>query len=86
MVSFNTMVTPWRNRLTKINGSTTAVELKKWINELNATGSTNTLEALRFALSDTEADAIYLLTDGRPDQVMLLLSYYFLCCRHHTDN
>ncbi|NXU25558.1 VWA3B protein, partial [Thalassarche chlororhynchos] len=31
-------------------------------------GSTNTLKALQIALADTDAQAIYLLTDGRPDQ------------------
>nr|XP_015219502.1 PREDICTED: von Willebrand factor A domain-containing protein 3B isoform X2 [Lepisosteus oculatus] len=31
-------------------------------------GSTNTLGALRLALADVGTDAVYLLTDGRPDQ------------------
>lgn len=40
-----------------------------WINSLNAQGTTNTLAAIRFALSDLNTEAIYLLSDGRPDQV-----------------
>ena len=39
-----------------------------WIKSLNAQGSTNTLAAVRFALSDMNTEAIYLLSDGRPDQ------------------
>lgn len=41
----------------------------EWINELSAQGTTNTLGALRFALADPKTEAIYLLSDGRPDQV-----------------
>jgi hypothetical protein len=35
---------------------------------LLAEGSTNTLGALEVAMSVPEAEAVYLLTDGRPDQ------------------
>ncbi|KAM6284868.1 von Willebrand factor A domain-containing protein 3B isoform 2-T2 [Spheniscus humboldti] len=35
---------------------------------LHAGSSTNTLRALQIALADTDTQAIYLLTDGRPDQ------------------
>lgn len=44
--------------------------------DLTTGGSTNTLGALKRALADTQVEAVYLLTDGRPDQVgndMLLL-------------
>ncbi|UJR23110.1 hypothetical protein I4U23_026131 [Adineta vaga] len=68
MVAFNTVVNPWRDRLTKITDSTTISQLQPWIDGLSAEGSTNTLGALRFALADPATDAIYLLTDGRPDQ------------------
>ena len=37
--------------------------------DIGVGGSTNTLAALRIALSDPHTHAIYLLTDGRPDQV-----------------
>ena len=71
MVAFNSVTNPWRDRLTKITDSKTTTQLQTWIDELYAEGSTNTLAALRFALADTVTEAIYLLTDGRPDQVKL---------------
>lgn len=40
--------------------------------DIGVGGSTNTLAALRIALSDTYTQAIYLLTDGRPDQVSFI--------------
>ncbi|CAB4013416.1 Hypothetical predicted protein, partial [Paramuricea clavata] len=40
----------------------------QWIKGLTVGGSTNTLAALKLALSDELCEAIYLLTDGRPDQ------------------
>ena len=70
MVSFNSTINPWRDRLTKINNGTTLTQLQQWIEGLSANGSTNTLAALRFALADPDTEAMYLLTDGRPDQVM----------------
>ncbi|CAF0845592.1 unnamed protein product, partial [Didymodactylos carnosus] len=68
MIAFNTVINPWRDRLTKISDATTHSQILPWIQSLNAEGSTNTLAALRFALADTQTEAIYLLTDGRPDQ------------------
>ena len=41
-------------------------------------GSTNTLAALKLALSDELCEAIYLLTDGRPDQVRIYKLYVTL--------
>ena len=43
----------------------------RWILSLNAGGSTNTLAALRLALADASVQAVYVLTDGRPDQVCI---------------
>jgi hypothetical protein len=40
----------------------------KWIKNLSAQGTTNTLAAIKLALSDINTEAIYLLSDGRPDQ------------------
>ncbi|CAF2488414.1 unnamed protein product [Rotaria sp. Silwood2] len=68
MVSFNTTIYPWRDRLTKVNDSITHSQLQPWIDGLHAEGSTNTLAAIRYALADSGTEAIYLLTDGRPDQ------------------
>ena len=72
MASFNTIINPWRDRLTRINDLTIQSQLQPWIDGLFAEGSTNTLGALRFALADSETEGIYLLTDGRPDQVNIL--------------
>ena len=69
MVSFNTIINPWRDQLTKVNYTIRYSQLEPWIDELHAEGSTNTLGALSFALADAATEAIYLLTDGRPDQV-----------------
>ena len=41
----------------------------QWVKGLSTGGSTNTLAALKLALADPQCHAIYLLTDGRPDQV-----------------
>lgn len=69
MVSFNTTINPWRDSLTRVNDPITQTHLQPWIDGLIAEGSTNTLAAIRFALADSTTEAIYLLTDGRPDQV-----------------
>lgn len=39
-----------------------------------AGGSTNTLGALSLALAAEDTEAVYLLTDGRPDQVLIYLA------------
>jgi hypothetical protein len=54
-----------------MSDATTFSQLQPWIDGLSAEGSTNTLAALRFALADPVTEAIYLLTDGRPDQVFI---------------
>ena len=41
---------------------------RQWVLMLEAGGSTDTLGVLRKALAMEEAEAVYLLTDGRPDQ------------------
>ncbi len=56
-----------------MNDGQTLAQLQPWIDDLYAEGSTNTLDALRFALADPNTEAIYLLTDGRPDQVKFLI-------------
>ena len=42
--------------------------ISEWVEGLTAEGSTNTLEVLSRAMSVGGAQAVYLLTDGRPDQ------------------
>lgn len=51
----------------------------QWVKGLSTGGSTNTLAALKLALADPQCHAVYLLTDGRPDQVLVqVLLLYFL--------
>ena len=68
LLAFNTKVYPWRDRMVEVDEFNMKNALD-WINSLNAQGSTNTLGAIRFALGDLNTEAIYLLSDGRPDQV-----------------
>ena len=75
LVAFNSKVTPWRDRLVEANANNIK-SASDWIQALNAAGTTNTSAAIRFALNDPNTEAIYLLSDGRPDQVSL--SYFLL--------
>lgn len=67
LIGFNTKIYPWRDRMVEVDEINIKSALE-WINSLSAYGSTNTLAAIRFALSDFNTEAIYLLSDGRPDQ------------------
>ena len=81
LLSFNSKIYPWRDRMVEVDEFNMASALD-WINSLNAHGSTNTLGAMRFALADMKTEAIYLLTDGRPDQdARLILSQVHLNTR-----
>ena len=61
----------WQTRLVEVNEKNLS-QAWSWIKGLTSRGSTNTLSALRYALNDPNTQAIYLLTDGRPDQVCIL--------------
>jgi hypothetical protein len=69
-VQFGTDISPWHPRLQKLDDTSGDAfdDLLGWIRDLRCQGSTNTLAALNHALHDEDAEAIYLLTDGRPDQ------------------
>ena len=66
LVAFNDKAYPWKDRLIDVTESTLQ-SAWLWIKALACYGSTNTLAALKFALSDRQTHAIYLLTDGRPN-------------------
>lgn len=66
-MQFNSGVQPWRENLVPTSDQNlTAVW--QWVQALRASGSTNTLEALSQATAVQGTKAVYLLTDGRPDQ------------------
>ncbi|XP_063058137.1 von Willebrand factor A domain-containing protein 3B-like [Engraulis encrasicolus] len=67
MLGFGTHVVPWRDTLTQLS-SPALISARHWLDKLQAGGSTNTLGALSLALAAEDTEAVYLLTDGRPDQ------------------
>ncbi|KAK6986702.1 von Willebrand factor a domain-containing protein 3b [Biomphalaria glabrata] len=67
LIDFNSQVTRWADKMVKCTPETVAVS-EKWIKELQAKTGTNTQDALLTALSDPLCEAIYLVTDGLPDQ------------------
>ncbi|XP_076467947.1 von Willebrand factor A domain-containing protein 3B-like isoform X2 [Babylonia areolata] len=67
MIAFNSKITGWRDRLVEV--SERALQSAwTWVQGLTCWGSTNTYTAIQTALADAHAQAVYLLTDGRPDQ------------------
>ncbi|XP_033915842.1 von Willebrand factor A domain-containing protein 3B [Melopsittacus undulatus] len=69
-VKFSAQALAWQEKLAEVNEENLQ-DAWLWIKGLKVGGSTNTLKALQIALADTDTQAIYLLTDGRPDQVFL---------------
>ncbi|CAH1267973.1 VWA3A [Branchiostoma lanceolatum] len=68
IVKFDTRAIPWRDRLADVNEQNLE-NAWQWVKGLTAGGTTNTLASIRLALADHNTHAIYLLTDGRPDQL-----------------
>ncbi|CAI5772132.1 DUF4537 domain-containing protein [Podarcis lilfordi] len=66
-VRFDTEAVAWKEKLARVNEESLE-EALLWVNDLEIGSSTNTLKALQIAYSDSDTQAIYLLTDGRPDQ------------------
>ncbi|MBN3299629.1 VWA3B protein, partial [Amia calva] len=66
-VKFDSRVAAWRDRLAEVNEQNLE-NAWYWVKGLQVGGSTNTLGALRLAIADVGTHAVYLLTDGRPDQ------------------
>ena len=67
MVQFSSSVSPWREGLVPSNRSN-LLGVWQWVRGLEAHGTTNTLWGLLASLRIPGAQAVYLLTDGRPDQ------------------
>ncbi|ELK23202.1 von Willebrand factor A domain-containing protein 3B [Myotis davidii] len=66
-VQFDAHAVAWRERLVDINEDNLQ-GARSWVRNMKVGSSTNTLHALQVAFADKETQAIYLLTDGRPDQ------------------
>ncbi|XP_073520664.1 von Willebrand factor A domain-containing protein 3B isoform X2 [Phyllobates terribilis] len=66
-VKFDSKVEAWKPKLVAVNEENIK-EAWSWIKELQVGSSTNTLKALQVALTDSNTQAVYLLTDGRPNQ------------------
>ncbi|XP_074839385.1 von Willebrand factor A domain-containing protein 3B [Carettochelys insculpta] len=66
-VKFDAQAVAWQEKLAEVNEENLQ-DAWLWIKELEVGSSTNTLRALQIALADSDTQAIYLLTDGRPDQ------------------
>ncbi|CAM5078178.1 unnamed protein product [Natator depressus] len=66
-VKFDAQAVAWQEKLAEVNEENLQ-DAWLWIKELEVGSSTNTLKALQIALADSDIQAIYLLTDGRPDQ------------------
>lgn len=74
IIAFNTKVIPWKDRIVDV--SEEALQSAwSWVQSLSSWGSTNTSAAIQTALADPKVEAIYLLTDGRPDQVKQINFY-----------
>ncbi|XP_045443207.1 von Willebrand factor A domain-containing protein 3B [Pipistrellus kuhlii] len=66
-VQFDAHAVAWREKLVEIDED--ALQgAESWIRDMKVGSSTNTLHALQIAFADNETQAVYLLTDGRPDQ------------------
>ncbi|XP_064931532.1 von Willebrand factor A domain-containing protein 3B isoform X1 [Columba livia] len=66
-VKFSAQAVAWQEKLAEVNEENLQ-DAWLWIKGLEVGSSTNTLKALQVAFADTDTQAIYLLTDGRPDQ------------------
>lgn len=67
ILHFNSDVHAWRTGL--VPTSTQNLEaVDQWVQGLYTDGTTNTQKALETAMSVLDAEGVYLLTDGRPDQ------------------
>ncbi|XP_029651677.1 von Willebrand factor A domain-containing protein 3B-like [Octopus sinensis] len=72
LVIFNKTATAWKKNLAEA-AQYCHRDAVSWLQKQVCCGSTNTYTALKLALTDPHTRAIYLLTDGRPDQPAKLL-------------
>ena len=65
-IRFSDRCERWRDRMQEATEENCHKAIA-WITSLQAHGNTCTLEAIREAFGDQEVSAIYLITDGKPD-------------------
>lgn len=65
-IAFSENCTKWQPTIQSVSEEK-CHEAVEWVSNLVASGNTCTLEALEAAFSDDTLEAIYLLTDGKPD-------------------
>lgn len=68
VLQYSTGVNPWRPRLVPVSTHTLG-HAKQWVESLQAGGTSNLLDVLRLATTLPHVQGVYVLTDGRPDQV-----------------
>ncbi|KAF6019954.1 VWA3A [Bugula neritina] len=66
MIGFSKNVSKWMSKIA-LADEEKCHEAIEWISRLSADGNTCTLQAIQTAFCDLELDAIYLLSDGKPD-------------------
>ncbi|KAF2986418.1 hypothetical protein EK904_003682 [Melospiza melodia maxima] len=80
-VKFSAQAVAWQEKLVEVNEENLQ-DAWLWIKGMEVGSSTNILKALQIALADTDTQAIYLLTDGRPDQPpQIILTEVQLHCK-----
>ncbi|XP_030333383.1 von Willebrand factor A domain-containing protein 3B [Strigops habroptila] len=80
-VKFSAQAVAWQEKLAEVTEENLQ-DAWLWIKGLKVGSSTNTLKALQIALADTDTQAIYLLTDGRPDQpTPIILAHVQIHCK-----
>ncbi|CAG5136343.1 unnamed protein product, partial [Candidula unifasciata] len=66
LISFSGSCSVWKDAI-QTPSEANCHDAIRWIFHMQAGGNTCTLDALRLTFSDPDIDAIYLLTDGKPD-------------------
>ncbi len=67
LIEFSTEVTQWSENLVPCTPQA-VILAQEWIDKLELKTGTNVLDALMTALKDSTCEAVYLVTDGLPDQ------------------
>ena len=67
IIQFNEDVAKWADSLVHCDTETVNIA-SQWISNLKCGTSTNTMTALLQAFNDPAVDAVYMVTDGLPDQ------------------